>query len=229
MLYLIHGDQVEAARNKLVELKKEFTAKEIRELSGKNLDPALFTQALESSSLFGGDILVVIEGFISSSKKREKMFAATLTQIIEASTTADIILYEDKEVDKTTLTKLGSNIKIFFYKTPVVIFQLLDSLRPGSAKTTLGYLAQVVASEPVEIVFVMLIKRVRQLIQLKDGVTPDGLQSWQAGRLTTQARNFTIEQLIAMHAQLLTTDIAIKTGSSPFTLTQLVEQLIINL
>lgn len=229
MLYLIHGDHIEVSRNKLVELKKSATGKEIREINGKRFDLNALVQALESSSLFGGDVLVVIEGFISNAKKREKTFTSTLERIVEASQSIDVILYEEKEVEKTTISKLGANARIFLHKMPVIIFQFLDSVRPGNAKASLLYFSEVTRHEAAEIVFALLVRRVRQLMQLADHVMPDGLQGWQADRLTSQARHFTIEQLVAMHTRLLTTDIAIKTGSSPFTLAQHIQQILISL
>ncbi len=229
MLYLIHGDHIEVSHNKLMELKNDAVGKEIREINGKRFELTALVQALESSSLFGGDVCVVIDGFISNAKKREKTFASTLERIMEASKTIDVILYEEKEVEKTTLTKLGTAVRIFFHKMPVIIFQFLDSVRPGNAKTSLLYFSEVTRHEPSEIVFSLLVRRVRQLLQLADHVMPDGLQSWQADRLTSQARHFTIEQLIAMHTRLLETDIAIKTGSSPFTLAQHIQQILISL
>lgn len=221
MLYLIHGDQPEIARNKLVELKATAGKKEIRNIDGKRLDQTLLQQATESSSLFGSDVLVVIEGFISFSKKREKNFTVQLTKIIDASKNTDIILFEEKEVDKTTLGKFG-NITHFFFKTPVVIFQFLDNL-------TLLALTQTLMLTPAEIVFSLLVRRVRQLIQCKDNVVPDGLQAWQATRLTNQAAHFTMDKLVAMHKALLDIDIATKTGASPFSLAQQLEQFIIHL
>ncbi len=229
MLYLLHGDQPETLRNKLREFKTGAKGKEIREVDGKHIDATSLLQALESSSLFGSDVLVVIEGFISNAKKQVKTFAATLAKVVEASTSVDVILYEEKEVDKTTIAKLGEGVQLFFYKTPVVLFQFLDSLRPGNAKTSLSYFTQTVSHEAAEIVFVLLVRRVRQLIQLADQITPEGLQGWQASRLTAQSRHFTIKQLVVMHERLLEIDIAIKTGSTPFTLTQLLEQFIIKL
>lgn len=229
MLYLIHGDNTEAARNKLVELKTAAKNKEIRELNGKRMDPNATVQALESSSLFGGDVMVVIEGFISAAKKREKAFTTAIAQLVSASGSVDIVLYEEKEVEKGTLTKLGPTCQAMLFKTPVVIFQFLDSLRPGNAKTSLLLFGQVVAREPAEIVFVLMVRRVRQLMELADHIVPDGLQNWQADRLTSQARHFTIDKLVAMHKSLLDADIAIKTGSSPFTLAQRIEQILISL
>jgi hypothetical protein len=229
MLYLIHGDQAEAARAKLIELKNQAANKEIREINGKRLDSTMLIQALESSSLFGADVFVIIEGFITHAKKREKSFTTTLSQIVKASETADIVLFEEKEVEKSVLLKLGAKCMAYGYKTPVVIFQFLDSVRPNNAATSLSYLSEVVENDAAEVVFALLVRRVRQLIQLKDNVTPEGLQEWQAGRLTSQARHFTIEQLVRMHKRLLAIDIAVKSSASPFTLTQQLEQFIINL
>ena len=173
--------------------------------------------------------MVVIEAFISNAKKREKRFAQIVSQLIDAPDAADVILYERKEIDKTTVAKLGSNTKVFLFKTPVVIFQFLDSLRPGYAKQTLPLLHMVLAHEAAELVFTLLIRRVRQLIELKDNMTPDGLQSWQAARLTATARHFTMDELIDMHRRLVEMDIAIKSGSSPFTLAQHLEQFTVSL
>ncbi len=229
MLYLIHGDQSEAARKKLTELKGAAAGKEVREVNGKKLDGPVLTQALESSSMFGGDVLVAVEGFLTHAKKREKSFATNLTKFITAAQSIDVILYEEKEIDKATIPKLGSTAKVFLFKTPVVLFQFLDSLRPSHAKYTIPLFQKVVATEPAEIVFVMILRRVRQLIQVKDNVTPDKMQSWQMGRLTTQAKTFTMDELVAMHKALLQIDIAIKTGSSAFTLAQHIQQLLISL
>ena len=228
-MYLIHGDQVEASREKLLMLKRDVKAQEIRELTAKRLEPTALIQALESPSLFGGGVLVVIEGLLTGARKREKSFAETITRLVAASEDIDVALYEEKEIDKTTVAKLGPRAHVFLFKTPTVLFQLLDNFRPGNANASLRTLHEVIERQPAEIVFALLVRRVRQLIQCADGVTPDGLQSWQAARLTSQARHFTMEQLVAMHAQLLEIDIAIKTSSSPFTLAQQLEQLVIAL
>lgn len=222
MLYLIHGGELEASRNKLVELKNLAKDKEIRELDGKKLDKTELTQSLESSSMFGGDVLVVIEGFISNAKKREKVFTETISRLVSAAESVDIVLYESKEIDKTVVAKLGNKAQEYLFKTPVVIFQFLDGL-------TLPLLQNTLATEPAEIVYVLTLRRVRQLIQVKENITPEGLQSWQATRLTNQAKRFTMDELVAMHAKLVETDIAIKTGSSPYTLAQHLEQFVISL
>lgn len=231
MISLIHGDHIVASRAELLrrieEAKKQ--GKEVRQFDGKSLDALTLTQAVESSSLFGGTTLVVIEGLLTRLGKKEKQ-ATQLTDILKQSAdTTDIILWEDKEIGKTLIALLGTKFSVQLFKTPVVIFQLLDGLAPGKAASILGLLHQALARDAAELIFTLLVRRVRQLIQLRDNVTPDGLQGWQATRLTSQAKSFTMDKLLSMEKKLLEIDISIKTGSSPFPLTQQLELFLVDL
>lgn len=228
MITLIHGDMIEASRAELTRLKKESKAQEVRLLDGKGLDEAILTQALESQSMFGGETLIIIENLFGKLGKKVKLIESLCRLLVSASSSADIVLWEDKEVGVTVQKNLG-NAVVKLYKTPQLLFQFLDGIKPKAAATLLPVFQKLVTSTVPEIVFVMITRRVRQLIQLADGVQPDGLQAWQAGRLTAQGRAFTIDKLVAMHAQLVAIDIGTKTGSSPFTLAQQLEQFIVSL
>lgn len=228
MITLIHGDMIEASRAELTRLKGASKAQEIRSLDGKGLDDTVLTQALESQSLFGGDTLVIIENLFGKLGKKLKLIESLCRILVAASATVEILLWEDKEVGVTVQKNLG-NATVKLYKTPQILFQFLDGIKPQSAKILLPQFSKLTQTTVPEIVFVMITRRVRQLIQLVDGVAPDGLQEWQANRLTAQARAFTIDELVAMHAQLVAIDIGSKTGSSPFTLAQQIEQFIVSL
>lgn len=227
MIVLIHGDHIEASRNELNRLKDSAKDKEVRQLNGRTLEVGGLTQALESESLFGGEILVIIENLFGKLGKKTKLISDLAALITRSAETADIILWEEKEVGATVIKSLGTKAKVQLFKTPVLIFQFLDGLRLGNTKILLTLFEQLVATEPAEIVFVMIVRRLRQLIMLKDNVTPEGLQPWQAGRLTNQAKLFTMEKLVSMYKKLLEIEVSIKSGSSPFILSQLLEQYII--
>ena len=231
MLILLHGDHTVASRLELTrrieEAKKH--EKEVRLLDGKTSDALTLTQAVESFSLFGGTVLVVIEGLLTKLGKKEKQ-VTPLTDILKRSAdTTDIILWEGKEIGKTLTALLGSKASVQLFKTPVVIFQLLDGLAPGKAASLVSLFRQTLVRDAAELMFALLVRRIRQLIQLRGGVTPEGLQGWQAGRLTSQAKLFTMDRLLAMEKQLLAIDVSIKTGSSPFSLTQHLELFFIDL
>lgn len=238
MLILLHGDHIVASRADLTRRIEDAKSqgKEVRQLDGNSIDAPGLTQALESSSLFGGTVLVVIEGLLTKLGKkaslpagREKQ-AIQLADIIKRSgETIDIILWEGKEIGKILTGLLGAKVSVQLFKTPVVIFKLLDSIAPGRAPALLTLLSESLALDAAELIFTLLVRRVRQLIQLRDGVTPDGLQGWQAARLTSQAKLFTMDKLLSMEKNLLHIDISIKTGSSPFLLAQQLELFLIDL
>lgn len=227
MLTIIHGDDTQLSYKELTRLKETFVGKELRELDGKRLTPTDLVEALESSSLFGKDVCVLIQRFLSSVNKKTALYSELFTIIHQSMERADIILYETKEIDKTTLSKFGTDVTVQSFMIPRIIFEFLDGLHKGNMKASLTKLRTIVSHEPVEIVFSMIVKRFRLLIQLSDGITPEGLAPWQAARLTRQARFFTIVELVNLYKDLAKIEIALKTGQSPFTLSQHIEQFII--
>ncbi len=227
MITLLHGDNIDASRKELNELKSQAKRREIRELDGKHIDEAMLAQALESSSLFGGETTVIIENLFSGLGKKITLAKKFAQQI--GTSSAEVILWEEKEIGKTAIDNLGKNVAVRLFKTPVIIFKFLDALKPDNTRFTVPLFEQLVETDAPELVFSMMVRRIRQLIQLADHVTPDGLQGWQAKSLTNQARLFTIEKLLFMEKQLLDMEYATKTGSSPFALTQLIEQFLIGI
>lgn len=229
MITLLHGDYIEASRNELVRLKERASGKEIRELDGRTIEMSSLTQSLESTSMFGGETLVIIERLFGKLGRQTKKIESLGKIISEAASTIDVILWEDKEVGKTVVKYLGESVNIRLFTLPVYIFQLLDGLKPNNAEALLTLYEQMKFTDAPELIFSMLVKRVRQLLLVASGGQPDGLAPWQAARLTTQAKSFTMEKLLSMYEQLHVSEVRIKTGESPFTMTGLVQQFLISL
>ena len=168
--------------------------------------------------MFGGNTVVFIENLFGKLGRKIKLIES-LASIIKNST-SDVVLWEDKEVGVTVVKSLGkADVRLF--KTPTIIFKFLDH-------PTLSLYEQLVETEAPELIFSMLTRRIRQLIQLADGEIPAGLQGWQAGRLTAQAKLFTMERLTRMYKKMLDMEYSIKNGSSPFSIRQLTEQFLIH-
>lgn len=214
MITLIHGDDTQSSRTEFIVLKKR--GGEVRSLDGRTLDEAALTQALTSESLFGGNVTVCIENLFGKLGRKTKLIES-LTAIIKKSD-VDVVLWEDKELGSLVLKNLG-NVNVRLFKLPTVLFQFLDSL-------TLPLYQKL---DKPELVHAMLVRRVRQLIQIRDGAIPTGLQSWQAAKLTRQAKLFTMNRLLSMYQKLLAIEYSVKSGTSPFTLRQATEQFLLNL
>lgn len=223
MITLLHGDNIEASRAELVRLKDAAGNKELRAVDGKGVDAAILTQALESSSLFGGDTVVVVERLFEKIGKKTKLIGELCRIITNAATTTDVILWEPKSVGATVIKQLGK-ATVREFKTPVVIFQFLDGLKPGNTHALLTLYETLMASQAAELVFAMIAKRMRQLLQIAGGDTPEGMQGWQVSRLTTQAKSFTMDKLLVLYKRLLLTEYSVKSGQSALGLADLTRQ-----
>lgn len=228
MITLLHGDDIESSRNELNRLRNQAKDKEIRQLDGRGLTDTALTQALESHSLFGGDTLVIVENLFGKLGKKQKLIESLAGIITRSAKIVDVILWEEKEMSATVIKSLVG-VKVQLFKTPVSLFQFLDSIKPGNARSMLLLYEKTLATHVPEVIYTMIVRRIRQLIQAADGVTPEGLQDWQASRLTSQSRSFTMEKLTDIYQRLLEAEYSIKTGTTPFTLSQLTEQILLDI
>lgn len=229
MITLLHGDHIEASRSELNRRKDAAGSREIRQLDGAKVDPAMLIQSLESSSLFGGETLVVIEGLFSKLGRQQKRIEALCKLITAAPKELDIVLWEDKEIGNLVIKNLGDAVTIRAFKLPVLIFRFLDTIQPGATRVTITVFEELVATIPAELIFSMLVKRIRQLVQVAGGNIPTGMSPWQLARLTSQAKSFTMEQLLALYEKLGDAEYSIRSGVSVFNLRQHLSQILISL
>ncbi|MFH0749551.1 MAG: hypothetical protein V1917_01380 [Candidatus Gottesmanbacteria bacterium] len=229
MKLLLHGEHIEASREEYIRLKLSFGAKEIRELNGRQMDESILIQAVQSNSLFSEGTVVCIEQLFGPLGKKAKQAAVYATIIKEADPSSTILLWEQKEIGKEILALLGNDVPSRLFSYPKIIFSFLDSLKPEGAKQTLSFLDELLLTEPAELVWSMTISRVRVLIQVKDDASPVRVSPWQLGRLTNQARLFTMDKLLHMHKTLLTMEYSFKNGSSPFTMPENIKQLVLSI
>ncbi|MEK7119451.1 MAG: hypothetical protein AAB457_00405 [Patescibacteria group bacterium] len=229
MISLFHGDDIETSRLKLNEWKAKHAGMEIRTFDSRTIDAAMLTGALESSSLFGAGHAVIIENLTSKLGKKTKLASQLCSLVALASSDTEIVLWEEKEVTAAAMKQLGTHVIPVLCKTPPIIFQFLDALRPGNAKQTLILFRQLNKQQQPEITFSLLVRRVRLLLQIVGRATPIGMQAWQISRLTKQAGFFTMEQLRMIEQKLLEIEYSIKTGASPFSLSEHIEQFLISL
>lgn len=228
MITVLHGDHVEASRTELLKLKTQAAGKEIRQLVGANIDEQSLIQSLESSSLFGGDTVVIIELLFSRLGRQQKKIENLARLLVSRASSNDIILWEDKELGAAVMKYLGTpTVRLF--KMPVILFQFLDGLAPGQTKRALDLFDKLMKTEPPELVFSMIVRRMRQLLMISYGAPLDKIAPWQLARLTTQAKSFRMEQLQSLYLSLGDREFAVKSGNSAFDVRQHIEQWLLEL
>jgi DNA polymerase III delta subunit len=223
---ILHGENVIKSREKLVKLMTEAkqAGKEIERLTAKQLTPAALETALQKTSLFGTEQVVIIEELYSLPRSTKK------NQLIEIASKAnvEVILWEKRDLTPTMLKKFPKAI-VEHYKLTNTLFAWLDAFSPTTPKKkyfTLSQQAQKADGEHT--CFAMLARQVRLLIQIKDGTTPAGLP-FVINKLKNQAQSFSLAQLLKIHSQLYTIDIKAKTSASFLTVGQELDLLGVNL
>lgn len=216
MTILIHGDDTEAALNRLLEIKKKYA--EALTVVAKEATPVSLEEAFASQSLFGDQKIIIIENPGSN----KKLFETAHLQ-------GETLLYESRKLVSAEITgfqKKIPDIMVEEFKLDPVVFKFVESLAPKNQKIMLPLWQKYIANEEPEIALAMLARQIRLLL---GGDDFDKLSPWQKQRISTQAKLFTPQQLITFHSKLLEVDFKNKTGQAPLDLASSLELLLFSL
>lgn len=213
-----------ASRARLNDIRELAKNKEVREVSGKSCDITSLTQSLTSNSLFGTETLIVLDNLISKLGRKTSLITQYAKIINGRSDDAHVVLWEEKELSVTSLKNFTGQVKPELYKLPVILWQFLDTLKPGAVKNSLTLLKQILEQEAPELIWSLMTKRVTHLLYIREGVISADLQSWQAGRLTSQAKAFTMEKLQLLNRRLLDAEFEFKSGRSVYMMREMIER-----
>lgn len=112
-------------------------------------------------------------------------------------------------------------------QSQVSIFDLVDQMSQGSTQKAVGLLDRLLEQEEPEILFAMVIRQFRLLLQTREILDENGGSAqvakevsevrfqFVAEKLVRQARRFTMGQLEAIYHHLLKMDEQMKTGQAP--------------
>lgn len=229
MIIIIHGNDVIKTRDKIQEYKKAYS--EINIIEGKDLLLENLKQNLEANSLFYEDKkrLLIVENLFSKNKTKDTI----LDYLINNSLSQDLLIWEEKEVKNKDFSELAKKSQVVKFNLPPIIFKFLDSLYPGNIKEVISYLNALIKTADIEMVFFMMVKLYRMLIQAKSGTKKgssdyDNIMSWQKTKYHHQANKYSFIQLIYIYRYLEKIDYDIKNGKTDIDLISQLRLLFIN-
>ena len=211
MLQIFFGENLVASRNAYVEAMQKVKSSGVKDVvafNGKKVTLVDLQQAVESQSLFGGDRLICLENLVS--RPRSKAKDELISYLIDNTDSAEVVIWEGKNITPAQKKKFSST-QLNEFKLSKQLFSLLDALKPGSVTKTYTLYLKVLEQDGEGLIFAMLARQVRLLLQAKDGGKLKGAP-WQVTKLKQQAGYFTMQQLLKIHNQLLQIDIELKTG-----------------
>lgn len=202
---ILHGDDYTKSFARLKTFKNEALKRgwEFHKISDSTTN---IPEVLSGQSLFIKEKLVIIDDakLVTSSianwiSKNEKNYDTT------------IVIYSDKKLPSTFLKSLPKATKIEESKLPTKLWNLLDSFYPGNGSYCLKLLHAVVVKEPVEFIFSLLAKQLRDIywIMIDEDSFPQ--KGWRASKLKGIGKKFSKEQLQNIIIEFSEIDIKSKT------------------
>jgi len=225
-MIILHGEHIVNSRTELQKLMEAAIAsgQQITRFSGNNLDRASLESTLGSMNLFGSDQLIVIENLLSGRVSKTKTAAIEFLAEIEPE---NLVIWEDKKIGVRILGKFKKAQKQEFPLTKE-LFNWLDSVGVKPKTEQIKRLHQSLQQEDVYFVFLMLVRQIRMLIQMKDSGNLAG-SPFVVSKVRKQAGNFTLEKLISLHEQLLQIDYRQKTSQNRLSLAAELDLLLLNM
>ncbi len=207
-MIIIHGENLLESRKALQIhidsfLTQNFT---IERLDAKNLTQAILEETLGKQSLFATERVIIIEGLHSLQTSKQKN--TLITMVSESS--EEIILWEKRSLTKTMLKKF-SRAKEQSFPISKKMFAWLDSLGSSDTRKKHQLLKETLDQEDEYLAFIMLIRQIRLLILVKETGSAPGAP-FMVGKLSSQAKKFTLKELLNLHQILAQMDRAMKTS-----------------
>ncbi len=212
-LLILHGDD----QVKLYDRLEKFiqTAKkrswEIAYLD----DVPSIKEALSASSLFGNERFFVLRDIKKLGKSEIEWLKKKAPEL-----EGNLVIYHEGYIPVgitkgiTTDVKNGHTAVIEEFKLPKIIFSLMDMIRPGNSTQVIKTLHKIVETEPVEFVFVLIAKLMRDLYWAKTDLSSMPYPSWRSSKLKNQADKFTINNLQLIISELSEIDVRVKTSKA---------------
>lgn len=222
MITVLYGENSTDSRNKFVALRQDYVAKdfEIIELTSEIL-PELEKWLFDTQLLFAPKRAFFGQNLLIKKEHRE-----VLKKYDKPSVEAHFVIWEESIDDKTAKYAF-TTAQLIPFKFPQNIFQLLDGLYPGNKETSLSLLSSVSASVDENIIYFMLVKRVRELLLLKENQEIPKLAGWQKTRLVNQANKWPLEKLCNFYDALYRIEVLNKTSGTAYPLKKALDILFI--
>ena len=194
----------------------------------KEFEEVLFYEApLEAKAL---EIKLFSSGFFESKKvhvfkniflhhlnrgKLSETMEEVFKLLVKAAETENIYFVEDDSNKIKYYKQFFPRGKFLDFKHSAYLFSFLDSFKGDSLKTCFAYYEKAKTTNPTELLFFMLKKRVRELLLLSENNLTGNYQSWQIGKLKGQLASWDLKKLKTVYKALFKIEEGLKTGKSP--------------
>jgi len=209
-IILLQGDDLSSIKTRLILFKNEALKRNwsIEDFSFN--DPKTkIEEILLADNLFTKDKLVIASGS-EKMRKQDIEFLVSKSKALALT----LVLVCDGVLPQRLLEKLGDEITKENYTLPKLIFKFLDSFYPGNTRECLRLFHKVINLEPVEFVFHLLAKQLRDIYWVRFSPSDIPYPSWKVSKLEELSSRFKDGQLEKIIDKLAQIDISVKKGQT---------------
>ena len=210
MIYLLHGENVSASREALLELKKDYSSNSVSVFDAKKFDEDEFLRVCQSVPLLGEKRLIVVEG-----KPRKSLIVNR--ESCEANDVAFWVGEKLKPSNKLfkQVKELDGQIRHFKPAIPKHVFGFLDALGYKNKEKSFLELHRLLdqGESPVYLL-TMMVWQIRNLLKVKlsvGGGPKPKMSPFVLRKAKSQVKNFEEEKLVGIFRNLLKAEISLKT------------------
>lgn len=203
-IIVVHGDNNLESYNRLQALIEIAKTKNFEILRSDPSRP--ISEQLVSESLFNQQRLIVVEDYKLIDKRTIEWIKKN-DQI-----PVSLLIFHQSTIPKNFIESLPKIDKIEEFQPPKIIFNFLESFYPGNSSNVLKLLHRIVEKDPIELIFFLLTRHIRDLYWIKVDPTGTGYPYWKVEKLKKQASLFTTQNLIELISYLCEIDIRSKTS-----------------
>lgn len=223
MLTIICGEDSVKSREYLQQLLSEYRKKSVsHEYITKDDLPRLSRTEVQSTDLFGNASVYVIENLNKALGR--KSAKDTLWNALEAiNKNPHVVLLDWEKETASRDLRIGKMGAVKEFKPDANVFTFVEACYPGNLKRFLTLLGKVATPQNDMLVYVLLVRHVRNLVLMAIGDPAASLQPWQRGKLAAQSKLWSKNTLLDFYDKLLAIEISLKTGKSIYSLKESIE------
>ncbi|MFC1710036.1 hypothetical protein ACFL0F_00040 [Patescibacteria group bacterium] len=205
---LIHGDDTYNSYKYLCELIKTSKKKNWQIIKIDPKKKEKLSDNIAQNSLFEKKRLFILENYKSLGKADLKWIKDKLED-----TQGYLVIYERGKIQAGFIKAVEKSKKEKTFELPSVVFKFLDAFYPGNGKEALNLLHLVKKRQPVEFLFTMLSRHLKDLYWVSIDPSSIPYASWRVSKLEKQAKRFPEEKIKNIIKILSDLDIKVKTTS----------------
>ena len=205
---IIHGDDTEGSYEFLNDLIKK-TKKKRWQITYSDLNnETSFSESITQNSLFDQKRLYVIKNYKGLNKVDHKFIKEKLSSI-----DGYLVIYYEGKIASHFIKSIKGDKKERLFELPVIVFKFLESFYPGNSKETLNLLYNLKENKPIEFIFTMLARYMKDLYWVSIDPSSIPYASWRVSKLEKQSKRFMDGKIKNIIKKMSDIDIKVKTSS----------------